>query len=131
MDKRIIIDVIKEFSNSDIKRLKFKYKKLEIELEKDIGTEDNENLIVKDIKEDKKCKDEKWISSPIVGKFCKCELKKGDIVNKGDTLFTIEAMKTVNEIRAEEKYKILKIVANENDVLECNQKIVLVRKIYD
>ena len=40
-------------------------------------------------------------------------------------------MKTFNEIRAEEKYKIVKILANENDILECNQKIILVRKVYD
>ena len=67
----------------------------------------------------------------LFGKYCKSELKEGDIVNKGETLFTVEAMKTFNEIRAEEKYKIVKILANENDILECNQKIMLVRKVYD
>lgn len=65
------------------------------------------------------------------GKYCKSELKEGDIVNRGETLCTIEAMKTFNEIRAEEKYQIIKILVNENDVLECNQKMILVRKIYD
>lgn len=65
------------------------------------------------------------------GKYCKSELKEGDVVNKGETLCTIEAMKTFNEIRAEEKYQIIKILVNENDVLECNQKMILVRKIYD
>ena len=69
MDSKIIIDVMKEFSNSSIKRLKVKYKKLEIELEKENNTEDNDVLIIKDIKEDKKNKDEKWILSPIVRKI--------------------------------------------------------------
>lgn len=67
----------------------------------------------------------------LFGKYCKSKLKEGDIVNKGDTLCIIESMKTFNEIKAEEKYKIIKILANENDVLECNQKMMLVRKIYD
>ena len=40
-------------------------------------------------------------------------------------------MKTFNEIKAEEKYKIIKVLANENDILECNQKIMLVRKVND
>ncbi|MBR6033759.1 MAG: hypothetical protein IKP28_03350 [Clostridia bacterium] len=53
------------------------------------------------------------------------------MVNKGDTLCVIEAMKTFNEIHAEEKYQIIKIIVNENDILECNQKMILVRKIYD
>lgn len=68
MDSKIIIDVMKEFSNSNIKKIKVKYKKLEIELEKENNTEDNDVLIIKDINEDKKCKDEKWILSPIVRK---------------------------------------------------------------
>ena len=46
-------------------------------------------------------------------------------------MFTIEAMKTFNEIKAEAKYKIIKILVNDNDILECNQKIMLVREIYD
>lgn len=67
MKDKIIIDVIKEFSNSNIKKLKVKYKKLEIELEKN-NTEDNDILVIKDIKDNKKNKNEKWILSPIVRK---------------------------------------------------------------
>ena len=58
---------MKEFSNSNIKKLKFKYKKIEIELEKDDKTEDNDILVIKDIKEENK--NEKWILSPIVRKI--------------------------------------------------------------
>ena len=68
MDSKIIIDVMNEFSNSNINKLKVKYKKLEIELEKENNTEDNDVLIIKDIKEDKKSNDEKWVLSPIVRK---------------------------------------------------------------
>ena len=67
----------------------------------------------------------------LFGKYCKSELKEGDIVDVGDTLCTIEAMKTFNEIKAENKYEIIKIIVNENDTLECNQKLMLVRKIDD
>ena len=133
MKNRIILDIMDKFSKSDISKLKIKYKKFEIELEKN-NTKDNDILYIKDIESNKKenqNENEKWILSPIVGKYCKSELKVGDKVNKGDTLFTIESMKTFNEIKAEENYEVIKILANENDVLECNQKIILVRKIYD
>ena len=70
MKNKIIIDVIKEFNNSNIiKRMKVKYKKLEIELEKDDNTKDNDILYIKDIKNDKANKDEKWIFAPIVRKI--------------------------------------------------------------
>ena len=69
MDNKIIFDLMKEFSNSNIAKLKIKYKKLEIELEKGGSTEDTNVLTVKNINGDKINKDEKWILSPIVRKI--------------------------------------------------------------
>lgn len=66
---KIIIDIIKEFSNSNIKTLKIKYKKIDIELEKDDNTEENDILYIKDINKNNKLEDEKWILSPIVRKI--------------------------------------------------------------
>lgn len=69
MKDKIIIDIIKEFSNSNIKTLKIKYKKIDIELEKDDNTEENDILYIKDINKNNKLEDEKWILSPIVRKI--------------------------------------------------------------
>lgn len=69
MKDKIIIDIIKEFSDSNIKTLKIKYKKIDIELEKDDNTEENDILYTKDINKNNKLEDEKWILSPIVRKI--------------------------------------------------------------
>ncbi|MBR6033760.1 MAG: hypothetical protein IKP28_03355 [Clostridia bacterium] len=64
--KLIIDDVIKEFSNSNIKKLKVKYGKLEIELEKENETKENVDINKEDNEATKINSDEKWILSPIV-----------------------------------------------------------------
>ena len=64
--KLIIDDVIKEFSNSNIKKLKIKYGKLEMELEKENETKDNAETNIENDEATKINSDEKWILSPIV-----------------------------------------------------------------
>ena len=124
MKKDFIVDIIKAFENSNITKMHIKYKKLEIDLDKN-------DTVKKDKCEKQIEDDEKWILSPIVGKFCKSDVKVGDKINKGATICTIECMKTFNEIKAEDNYIVEKIDVKENELLECNQKIILVRKVYD
>ena len=119
-----VIEVLKEFSNSNISKMELKYKKLELKLEKD----ENGVKICKNKNQDEY---QKWITSPIVGKISKIEVKPGDVVKKGNLICTIEAMKTFNEIRAENDYTVLKIEAQENNVVEYGQNIVLVGNIND
>ena len=66
MKDRIIINIIKEFSDSDIQKLKIKYKKIDIELEKKSNTKDN-NLTIKN--NNNEPDGAKWIVSPIVRKI--------------------------------------------------------------
>ena len=59
----------------------------------------------------------KVVSSPIMGIFYRSSspqsppfAKEGETVNAGDTLCIIEAMKVMNEIKAESRCKVLKIL---------------------
>jgi acetyl-CoA carboxylase biotin carboxyl carrier protein len=58
------------------------------------------------------------IETPLAGVFYRASsptsapfVKEGDIVETGQTLCIVEAMKVMNEIKAEARFKIVKIVA--------------------
>ncbi|MCX7837008.1 MAG: acetyl-CoA carboxylase biotin carboxyl carrier protein, partial [candidate division WOR-3 bacterium] len=76
------------------------------------------------------------ITSPMVGTFYRrpkpdappfCE--KGDIVEKGAVLCIIEAMKLMNEIKAEKKVKIIDILVEDGSPVEYGQPLFLVEEV--
>lgn len=76
------------------------------------------------------------ISSPIVGTFYAAPspdaavfVKEGDVVEKGQTLCIVEAMKIMNEIEAEYKCQIKKIVVENGRPVEFGQPLFIVEKL--
>lgn len=76
---------------------------------------------------------DKTIDSPMIGTFYEAPtpgaaafVKAGDIVEKGQTLCIIEAMKIMNTIEAEFKCKILKVLIENGKPVEYNQPIFVV-----
>ena len=73
------------------------------------------------------------VTSPIVGTFYRkpspdkepC-VKVGDIVNKGDVLCIIEAMKMMNEIKSEFDGKISSIEVDDGQPVEFGQTIIVI-----
>lgn len=75
------------------------------------------------------------VTSPIVGTFyrsaspeAKPFLEVGDHVEKGDTLCIIEAMKIMNEIEAEFSGTVEKIVAEDEQPVEFEQPLFIIKK---
>tara|TARA_B100000963_G_C22577097_1_gene648970 strand:+ start:622 stop:1062 length:441 start_codon:yes stop_codon:yes gene_type:complete len=73
------------------------------------------------------------VTSPIVGTFYRKPspdkepfVKIGDIVNKGDVLCIIEAMKMMNEIKSEFDGKILSIEVEDGQPVEFGQTIIVI-----
>ena len=73
------------------------------------------------------------VTSPIVGTFYRKPspdkepfVKVGDIVNKGDVLCIIEAMKMMNEIKSEFDGKILSIEVDDGQPVEFGQAIIVI-----
>ncbi len=73
------------------------------------------------------------VTSPIVGTFYRKPspdkepfVKVGDIVNKGDVLCIIEAMKMMNEIKSEFDGKISSIEVDDGQPVEFGQTIIVV-----
>ena len=90
-----------------------------------INKSDN-NQIENEIKGDQ-------VTSPIVGTFYRKPspdkepfVKVGDIVNKGDVLCIIEAMKMMNEIKSEFDGKISSIEVDDGQPVEFGQTIIVI-----
>ena len=73
------------------------------------------------------------VTSPIVGTFYRKPspdkepfIKVGDIVNKGDVLCIIEAMKMMNEIKSEFDGKISSIEVEDGQPVEFGQTIIVI-----
>ena len=87
------------------------------------------NLEIKDSKQLKG----NLVTSPIVGTFYRKPspdkepfIKVGDIVNKGDVLCIIEAMKMMNEIKSDFDGKISSIEVEDGQPVEFGQTIIVI-----
>ncbi len=76
------------------------------------------------------------ITSPITGVFYRSPspsspmfVKEGDVVDVGKTLCIIEAMKVMNEVKATEKIKILKILVENGNPITAGQDLFSVEKL--
>jgi len=56
-------------------------------------------------------------------------VEEGAIANKGDTIFILEAMKLVNEIKTPFKIKVLKVLVKNGDTVSKNQPIMAIEKV--
>ncbi|MFW6021913.1 MAG: acetyl-CoA carboxylase biotin carboxyl carrier protein [Halanaerobiaceae bacterium] len=80
--------------------------------------------------------DKEEIVAPMVGTFYRAPspdsdtfVEVGDIVNPGDTLCIIEAMKLMNEIEVETRGKIVKILVDNAQPVEYGQPLFLVEPL--
>jgi len=76
------------------------------------------------------------IVSPMVGTFYSRArpeaapfVEKGDVVDPGQTLCIVEAMKLMNEIQAEKKCRIVEILVRDGDSVEYGQPLMIVEPL--
>ncbi len=76
------------------------------------------------------------ISSPMVGTFYRAPapdadpfVEVGDVVEVGQTVCIIEAMKLMNEIEAETKGRVVRVLIDNAQPVEFGQKLILVEPI--
>ncbi|TDX48238.1 acetyl-CoA carboxylase biotin carboxyl carrier protein [Orenia marismortui] len=86
--------------------------------------------------EEKEVVDGEKIEAPMVGTFYRSPapdadpfVKVGDVINAGDTLCIIEAMKLMNEIEAEFKCKIVDILLEDGEAIEYGQPLFVVERV--
>lgn len=56
-------------------------------------------------------------------------VEKGDVVDPGQTLCIVEAMKLMNEIQAEKKCRIVEILVRDGDSVEYGQPLMIVEPL--
>ncbi|TFH00686.1 MAG: biotin/lipoyl-binding protein [Calditrichales bacterium] len=66
------------------------------------------------------------ISAPIPGLITKLNVKSGAMIEQGEGVIILEAMKMENEIRAEISGKVLKIMVKEGDSVEKDQDLLII-----
>ncbi len=76
------------------------------------------------------------VESPIVGTFYRAPapgaepfVKKGDFVEKGQTLCIIEALKVMNEIESEVSGKVVKILVENGQPVEYGQPLFHIKRV--
>jgi acetyl-CoA carboxylase biotin carboxyl carrier protein len=76
------------------------------------------------------------VASPIVGTFYRAPapdaapyVEVGQVIEKGQTLCIVEAMKLMNEIEAEYRCKIVKICRENAEPVEYNDTLFIVEKL--
>lgn len=76
------------------------------------------------------------IKSPIIGVFYRSPspsspafAKEGDVINSGQTLCIVEAMKVMNEIKAEYKMKIVKMLVENGTPVTMDEDLFVIEKV--
>ena len=76
------------------------------------------------------------VTSPMVGTFYLRSrpesppfIKKGDVVDPGQTLCIVEAMKLMNEIQAEKKCRVVDILVEDGESVEYGQPLVIIEPL--
>ena len=63
------------------------------------------------------------------GKVVDILVKKGDIVNEGETLIILDAMKMENILKSENKVKVIEIFVIKDEAVASDQKLIKLQVI--
>ncbi|MGL5346926.1 MAG: acetyl-CoA carboxylase biotin carboxyl carrier protein [Peptostreptococcaceae bacterium] len=76
------------------------------------------------------------VTSPLMGTFYQAPspetenfVKVGDVIEKGETLCIIEAMKLMNEINSDVRGRVVEINANNEDLVEYSQPLFKIKPL--
>ena len=149
MDLRQVKNLMKEFEDSTIHKLEIQDKDFSIKLEKEqVRTFSNipsisatpvvtapvvATNVVEEVKPEESLNI--LVKAPIVGTYygspspdASSFVRVGQKVNKGDTLFIVEAMKVMNEITAPVSGTIIKISVSDASMVEFGQVVMEIKE---
>lgn len=149
MDIKDIKDLIITISNTDIERVEIEKDNIRVLISKGTSNKREDSTIMAsnplEVVENKEVIGQGQITlvdenlyivkSPMVGVYYEAPspgeesfVKVGSIVEKGQTLCIIEAMKLMNEIEAEVSGEIVDILVKNEDVVEYGQPLMKIRR---
>ncbi len=141
MDLSKLQEIITQFESSKLHKLTLKTQEFEVSLEKE-GIQGSKVYTSKSVEvepqENKKAKVSEetmglFISSPIVGTFYAAPapdkppfVKIGDKISKGTVIGIVEAMKVMNEVKADASGTIAEILVHSGQSVEFGAKLIRV-----
>lgn len=143
MEMKNIKNIIKIFEDSTLTKLDLEVEDFAISMEKGNA---NNNVIsyipqqgmavptaLANANEEKPVESGEWVKAPFVGTYYESSsqgaqpfISEGKKVAKGDTLCIIEAMKSMNEIKATKSGVIKKINVNNEEMVQFDQDMILI-----
>ena len=141
LDLKELKRIIKIFQNTELSELEVEGKGIKVRMKKASSEEISLPVPGKfnEKHSPKKAPEEEnlyKITSPMVGVFYRAPspesppfVEEGDVVDKEDVVCIIEAMKIMNEIKAEIKGKIKKILVENGEPVEYGQSLFLVEPL--
>lgn len=145
MDIKLVKELINEFKECDLTRIKLKNNEFELELERSTSIQVAPTSMMTpqvataqiNINEQKPVEEKVegiTIKSPMVGTFYRASspdqppfVQVGSKVKKGDTICIIEAMKLMNEVEAEQDGEIIEILVENEEMVEFDQPIFRIK----
>ena len=132
-----IKQMMSEFDQSNVTKMKVEIDDLKIELEKESEKVEYVKPVEKEVIEDKQIKQEQAtgtaVKSPIVGVFYSASSPEsepyvtvGKNVKKGDIVCIIEAMKVMNEIKAPCDGTVTSILVENEALVEYDQALMVI-----
>lgn len=137
MDTEKIRQILEIFEQSKVSFMDLEVGDLKIKLEKKELPVSVQEKAFNPVETEKKV-NEQTINSPLVGTFYesvkpgeKPFVQIGQRIKKGDVLCIIEAMKSMNEIRANQEGVIQDILIQDGDMVEFDQPLFVIGDSYD
>lgn len=142
MKKEDIIEILREFDRSSVNELKIKDDKSELEMAKTKSEpsyyepEKVTQELAKptpSVRQDDEVvdSDNYIVEAPIVATFYRAPspeeppfVEEGDVVEKDQVLFILEAMKMFNEIKSPVAGKVVRVFPEDGDLVEYGEKII-------
>ena len=138
MDIKKIKKIIELFEDTTLNELSLEVDDIKIGMKKDRGQyiqeiPMNTKTIIKEEVIEEKENLGNWVKAPFVGTFYEAPsqtsepfIKIGQIVNVGDTLCILEAMKVMNEIKASHSGVVLDIKVKDGNMVEFGEEMILI-----
>ncbi len=135
MDTEKIKSIMQMFEESQISKMDLTDGDLHITLEKDVEVKQVVTPVVEQSVQEEKREEQVGtpIKSPIVGTYYQASgagkepyVKVGDMIQEGDTICIIEAMKVMNEIKATVSGKVLSIEVQDGETVEYDQTLMMI-----
>lgn len=131
-----IKEIIYLFTQTNLAELVLENGSIKLVLRRSDNINTNLSTFIPSSVEEKKVEgseDGHYISAPLVGVFYRSPapgappfVNEGDLVDVGQTLCIIEAMKLMNEIKSDIRGKIKKILVENGQAVEYGQKLFLI-----